>query len=120
MDKTKTGSKPAPGAAIPSVEHYRKMIQQDLKTARVLCHFVSKYPAVRDVILVELQDRVPGQTHETLEREAEKAFTFLTYALETSVLLDSVADVTQGLADNFKQAQANAATMANSGAHARG
>jgi len=119
MEKLKKGS-PAPGADSLPVEHYRKMILQDLKTARVLCHLVSKDNDVADAVWLALRERMQekGYTVELLKKEAETAFTFLSYAVETSVLLDSVADVTQGLADNFKQKQKNA-SVGNTGDNTR-
>jgi len=120
MDKTKNGSQPAPGAETPPVAQYREMIRQDLRTARVLCHLVSKDPSVSDAVWLALRERMQekGYTVDKLQAEAETAFTFLTYALETSVLLDSVAEVTQGLADNYKQKKD--ASMGNPGGNARG
>lgn len=113
MTKQKPGS-PAPGAEPIPVEKFRELILQDLKTARVLCHMVSKYQTVRDPIVAELTERVPMVSDQSIQTEAESAFQFLTYAIESQMLIDQVAEITQGLADNFKQKQDNARTMANS------
>jgi len=85
-----------------------------------MMYLVWKDDKVASALSDAIQERMqlPNLTGSRVQKDAERIFTFLTYATETSVLLDSIAEVTQGLADNLKQQEANG--MDHSSNHARG
>jgi len=118
--KSQKGGTTAQGAEPTiTVETCRKMVEDDLKTARVFCHIIATKPQVTLMVYDELLDSVKI-SEEMVTNEAKRATAFLTMVLENPIIMDQIADCTQGLLDNLKQTQQNASTMADSGLNSRG
>lgn len=84
-----------------------KMMEYDMKTARVLCHLVATDPEVQAAVRKSLEKSVTNVPLENVIRDAQCASSCIGMVLKNNHMLETLGDIAYSIHDAFEHMKLN-------------
>jgi len=112
MENPKTVS-PAQGAEHMNAHQASKLIERDLKTARVICHLVVEHEGVLNALSKALSETVPNIPKEHLASDVKASFHTIGMIVANPHMISTLGDIAYDVHQAYEELKKNVNGVGN-------